>query len=353
MINHDTFTEKRDKLLLYPVIFLSKIKLTPNILSLTGVAVMGTFPLLFPAHKLLSALVVLISVLFDLLDGSLARYQNSATGFGRALDLVCDNINLYILSGTLVYHSYLNLPLGIGLIISAIVLAVIGTVGANYRAKKLGKKFSEIRGFWVLPNVIKGIFYVFMLAGFIGGAETAFSLSLLIMKIAWFTLPACAANLAPVFAKKINFLGQPIDAGLCINGKRLAGDHKTWRGLILGLFVAVVAIKGQALISPYLKECLIIDYSRNNILLVGFLFGFGALFGDFVKSIFKRQFGIPEGKSWPPFDQIDWVVGSMLFVNLYLDIDIAINIGSLILLPSLHPLFHYFGYLIGLNKDKV
>ncbi len=40
------------------------------------------------------------------------------------------------------------------------------------------------------------------------------------------------------------------------------------------------------------------------------MLGMGALAGDAVKSFFKRQIGAKPGNMWPPFDQIDFVVGA-------------------------------------------
>jgi CDP-diglyceride synthetase len=38
--------------------------------------------------------------------------------------------------------------------------------------------------------------------------------------------------------------------------------------------------------------------------------------GDAVKSFFKRRLGITPGKSWFPFDQLDFVLGAILFVSI-------------------------------------
>jgi len=56
----------------------------------------------------------------------------------------------------------------------------------------------------------------------------------------WFMLPSYAANIIPVFAKKINLWNYPVDFGKTWKGKRIFGDHKTWRGIISGIVVAAL-----------------------------------------------------------------------------------------------------------------
>jgi CDP-2,3-bis-(O-geranylgeranyl)-sn-glycerol synthase len=85
--------------------------------------------------------------------------------------------------------------------------------------------------------------------------------------------------------------------------------------------------------------------------IIGLSLGFGALLGDAIESFFKRQIGIPSGNSWLVFDQIDYVVGAILFslpfVQLH-TIDYIIVIATYF---SLHFVVSYIGYLLGF-KDK-
>jgi len=47
---------------------------------------------------------------------------------------------------------------------------------------------------------------------------------------------------------------------------------------------------------------------------VGLAFGLGAMSGDSLKSLAKRLRHIPPGQSWIPMDQLDFVVGALIFV---------------------------------------
>jgi CDP-2,3-bis-(O-geranylgeranyl)-sn-glycerol synthase len=40
---------------------------------------------------------------------------------------------------------------------------------------------------------------------------------------------------------------------------------------------------------------------------------FGALLGDIVESFFKRRIGRDRGQDWIPFDQLDFIVGALVF----------------------------------------
>ena len=96
-------------------------------------------------------------------------------------------------------------------------------------------------------------------------------------------IPAFVANMAPVFAAKYSFLpdlDKPIDGGRTWRGNRLSGDHKTWRGFVVGVTLAFVVGLILTPITPF-------DFFASG--LFGFLGGFGALFGDAVESLFKRQ----------------------------------------------------------------
>lgn len=169
-----------------------------------------------------------------------------------------------------------------------------------------------------------------------------------IIQILWLYLPAGIANMAPVVFKWVPFFKQPLDFGKSRDGRRLLGDNKTFRGLIFGVLLAMLVIYLQSLVNFET----IINYSAVNILLLGFLMGFGAIFGDSVKSYFKRRRGIKSGKSWLVFDQIDWILGAIVFVNLYVWLGWKVNFISLVLFALLHPVVNYVGYLLKIKKNR-
>ena len=99
-------------------------------------------------------------------------------------------------------------------------------------------------------------------------------------------LPAGLANMAPPLFKDVNFLDFPVDFGFRWRNKSLLGSHKTWRGLFFGVLVSVALVFIQKFLFldyPFFRGLSLIDYSSVSLLLLGFLLGFGALFGDLVE----------------------------------------------------------------------
>lgn len=165
-----------------------------------------------------------------------------------------------------------------------------------------------------------------------------------------FFLPAGIANASPVIANRIPFVRRfktPIDFGKNWRGKRILGNNKTWRGLIFGTLMAGAAsiLIGYAA-DPQATEVLRTFYT-------GIAMGFGALTGDAVESFFKRQRDIPSGKSWFPFDQIDYIIGGLVFVYPLTQIPIILMAGILALYFGLHLLVAYLAYLAGLKDAPI
>lgn len=163
------------------------------------------------------------------------------------------------------------------------------------------------------------------------------------MQVLWLLLPAGFANMAPVLFKKINFLGCPVN-------ERLFGMHKTYRGFFFGILLAMLS----ACLLNWSSGFVFGNYAylSFNPAILGILLGFGALFGDLAKSFFKRMRRIKPGKSWVPWDQIDWVVGALIFASFYIPLGLKMNLFALIVLSLLHPIVNYIGYLIRIKRNK-
>ena len=165
-----------------------------------------------------------------------------------------------------------------------------------------------------------------------------------------FFLPAGIANASPVFANRIPWLRRwktPIDFGRTWRGKRIFGDNKTWRGLAFGTLMGGV--------TSLLVSYFFIPNSADAwyTFLVGAVLGAGALTGDGVESFFKRQRGVAPGKSWFPFDQIDYIVGGLAFVYPLTLIPFVLMGGILVLYFGLHLFVSYLGFLVGLKQYPI
>lgn len=175
----------------------------------------------------------------------------------------------------------------------------------------------------------------------------------LLVQIIWFFLPAGIANMSPVIFKKVNFLNYPVDFNLKIKGKPLLGKNKTYRGFFFAISMSILTIFIQKTLYPHLINYSLVNYNQINIYLLGFLLGFGALIGDTLKSFFKRRLKIPPGKPWIPFDQIDWIIGTALLINLYIKLSFKEILIALILSLIFHPLINLLSYSLGIQKNKI
>ena len=151
----------------------------------------------------------------------------------------------------------------------------------------------------------------------------------------------------PVFVRKLNFLNYPIN-------KELFGENKTVRGFFSAIFIAILVIYIQWYLYKFdaIKKISLINYYEINLLFVGFLSGFGAITGDLIKSYFKRRRKIKPGHSWMPFDQIDFMLGSLLFLYPLFNLKLNNVFVLLVITPFLHILVNHVGYYLKIREIK-
>lgn len=158
----------------------------------------------------------------------------------------------------------------------------------------------------------------------------------LIVSAIIFILPAYCANATPVIAGG----GLPIDLGRkFIDGKAIFGRNKTFRGFLVGLVVGT----GVGLL-----ESAVFSYP----LMFGLLLSLGALFGDLAGAFLKRRLGITPGNLLPIVDQVDFVVGALIFSLLLspsmLTRELALTV--LLITPPIHLLTNFAAYKLGLKS---
>lgn len=163
-----------------------------------------------------------------------------------------------------------------------------------------------------------------------------------ILQSLYFFLPAYLANMAPPLVRKIKLLDKPI-------WEEKLGANKTWRGIVAATVVGGLVFWLQKLIP--IESLWLIDYNDFSILL-GVLLGLGAIMGDAVKSYYKRKAEIKPGKSWVPFDQLDFVIGGIVFSWFVYVPKIEVVVMLLLISPLLHVSANLIGYWLGINKNK-
>jgi CDP-2,3-bis-(O-geranylgeranyl)-sn-glycerol synthase len=176
----------------------------------------------------------------------------------------------------------------------------------------------------------------------------------------WFLLPAAAANMIPILVAAVPALKKydaPIDGGRSWRGHRLLGPHKTWRGIIAGIITATVVLwVQQLLVHEYAWAQGVaqgVDYAALPLFILGPLFAIGALGGDAIESFFKRRLNIASGGTWIPFDQVDYIIGSILISLFFVVLSPVQYIWMLAVWFVMHVLASYIGYLLGLKKQPI
>jgi len=160
-------------------------------------------------------------------------------------------------------------------------------------------------------------------------------IAILIVEALKFIFPAYCANAAPVLAGG----GLAMDFGKnFVDGNPIFGKNKTFRGFFFGLAVGVAV---------GLVEWMLFDYP----LLFSLLSPLGALLGDLTAAFLKRRLGIAPGGLFPIVDQVDFVVGAIVFslplAMIYWELAVAV----IIITPPIHLLTNFFAYKLKLKKN--
>jgi CDP-2,3-bis-(O-geranylgeranyl)-sn-glycerol synthase len=157
----------------------------------------------------------------------------------------------------------------------------------------------------------------------------------LIIEALKFIFPAYCANALPVIAGG----GTPLDLGKkFFDGKPIFGKNKTFRGFFFGLAIGITV---------GLLESILFGYP----LLFSVLSPLGALMGDLSGAFLKRRLRIAPGGLLPIVDQVDFVVGAILFslplTVMYWELAIAV----LIITPPIHLLTNFLAYKLKLKNN--
>lgn len=151
-----------------------------------------------------------------------------------------------------------------------------------------------------------------------------------------FILPAYCANATPV----IGGGGLPMDFGRkFLDGKPIFGKNKTFRGFFVGLAVGT----GVGLVETAVL---------NSPIMFGLLLSLGALCGDLAGAFLKRRLGIFPGDLLPIVDQIDFIVGALVFsLMLYPMLSWELALTVLLITPPIHLLTNFAAYKLGLKSN--
>ncbi|MFA4886826.1 MAG: CDP-archaeol synthase [Candidatus Nanoarchaeia archaeon] len=171
----------------------------------------------------------------------------------------------------------------------------------------------------------------------------------------YFLVPVAFANMAPVLVRKhFQSLNKPLDFNKKLNGKRILGDHKTFRGLIFGILGGVLGVLLQSYLFQFsfFKELSLINYNEINIFLFGFLIGLGVIVGDAVGSFIKRRINLKPGQSSIPLDQIVAPFGAMILLLPIYNVGWKLFLLALFISFFFHILIKRIGYALKIEDKK-
>ena len=168
----------------------------------------------------------------------------------------------------------------------------------------------------------------------------------------WTMLPAYIPNNAAVLAGG----GAPIDGGRTVDGRRLLGDGKTWRGTAVGTIAGVVLALALNRFTPAVATATGVALPTFPLpAAIGL--AFGAMLGDISASFLKRRSGRERGAAFPGVDQLDFVAGALVCAAL-LDFGwfsdtftLPVVAVVLVLTPVLHLATNGIAYLLGLKDE--
>jgi len=160
----------------------------------------------------------------------------------------------------------------------------------------------------------------------------------LIVEALIFIFPAYCANAVPVLAGG----GLPMDFGRnFMDGRRIFGTNKTFRGFFFGWGIGFLV---------GIAEVIILGLTKYGIML-SILTPLGALCGDLAGAFLKRRLNIAPGGLLPIIDQINFVVGAILF-SLPLGIvtwELAATV--MIITPPIHLFTNFLAFKLKLKSN--
>ncbi len=166
---------------------------------------------------------------------------------------------------------------------------------------------------------------------------------LLLVEALKFIFPAYCANGTPVLAGG----GTRMDFGRnFVDGRRIFGNNKTFRGFFFGWGVGL----GVGLVEGF-----VFGFESYPVIF-SLLIPLGALLGDLTGAFIKRRLNIPPGGLLPVVDQVDFVIGAVLFaLPLALlgwsGLSWQVAVTVLLITPPIHLLTNFLAYKMKLKKN--
>ena len=184
----------------------------------------------------------------------------------------------------------------------------------------------------------------------------------LILRVLYLFAPLIVASMLAGIVLRFDLLRslrRPLDAGKTFHGRRLFGDHKTWRGVVVSVVGCVISTAVQKyVLGDHAGALALVDYRSVNVIVFGASMGGGAMLGELPNSFAKRQLGIDPGKAgsglvgviFYVWDQVD-LLSCWLFLFCWVRLTFPLIAVSLVMALALHPLVALIGFLVGARES--
>lgn len=155
------------------------------------------------------------------------------------------------------------------------------------------------------------------------------------------------------------FSRRPIDAGRTLGGKRIFGDSKTWRGVLVAVLGCILGVAIQKhVVGEHARSIARLDYQQLDVLAFGVVMGVTAMLGELPNSFVKRRLSIAPGHTTQGYlsvlfyvwDQVDLLMFSLPALSCWADVDLELVVTGFVVTLALHPATSLVGYLIGARR---
>lgn len=117
--------EKKTQLFKPFLKLLTKLRITPNIVSFFGVALAVVYFIFIKTKPLLALALIIIARIMDWFDGALARYQEVKSKKGKLIDMICDEtVHLMFILG-IAYIGLVDIYLALIFAFASLVFRII------------------------------------------------------------------------------------------------------------------------------------------------------------------------------------------------------------------------------------
>ncbi|ODS23833.1 hypothetical protein AB835_06730 [Candidatus Endobugula sertula] len=184
-----------------------------------------------------------------------------------------------------------------------------------------------------------------------------------LIQLLMLAFPALGAGVLHMAVVKWNiapWLKKPLDGGYCWRGKRIFGDHKTYRGVIAMVLLSTLFCYLLMLLvhhSTFWQTYHLLEFDRYPPWFYGMIYGLAYTLSELPNSFIKRQQNITPGNRGSVtnilIDQSDSIVGCLLAIYPFVSISFTFILLGIIFLSVIHIVTNLLLFLLNLREQPL